>query len=360
MRIDIRLEKRSDPVFLHHGAAQRFAAGLREVCGERPYALVTNTTLAALYETQLSEWKSALGIRTVHVIADGEQYKTLSTWQQILDTLLEARLDRSTVLLAFGGGVVGDITGFAAAAFLRGIDFVQIPTTLLAMVDSSVGGKTGVDHRMGKNLIGAFHQPAMVWIDTAFLDTLDRRQFVAGYAEVFKSACIGGRDMFDYIGGAHERIMAADPAELATAIKRCLRMKAAVVEADERETSGRRALLNFGHTFAHALELTLGYERILHGEAVLWGIVCACELGKRIGTIAASAAPEYDALLAKLVLPKLPSIPDPLALLAAMASDKKAQKGSLRFVLPTQPGESVIRKDVPSETVLATLKAVLK
>ncbi len=360
VRMDINLGERSYPVHLGHGASGEFPARLREVCGNRPYALVTNTTLAKLYGEQIAVWREALGVRVVHAMPDGEQYKTLATWQGVLDRLLEERLGRDTVVIAFGGGVVGDITGFAAAAFLRGVDFVQVPTTLLAMVDSSVGGKTGVDHAMGKNLVGAFHQPSMVWVDTAFLRTLDRRQFVAGYAEVFKNACIGGRGMFDYIGEAHERILGAQPAELARAIEKSIRVKAAVVEADERETSGKRALLNFGHTFAHALEVTLGYERILHGEAVLWGIACACDLGKRAGTVPSSAASDYDALLAKLPLPKLPAVPDPQALVTAMASDKKARKGALRFVLPAAPGESVVRGEVPPEAVLATLEAVLK
>jgi 3-dehydroquinate synthase len=359
MQIDINLGSRSYPILLGCGDASAFAARIRAVCGDRPFALVTNTTLAGLYEQQLALWRKALNLRVAHAIGDGEQHKTIATWQGILEVLLQARLDRGTVLIAFGGGVVGDITGFAAAAFLRGVEFVQVPTTLLAMVDSSVGGKTGVDHPMGKNLIGAFHQPSMVWVDPAYLRTLPRREFVAGYAEVFKTACIGGREMFDYIGEAHERIMASDTAELTRAIEKSIRVKAAVVEADERETSGKRALLNFGHTFAHALEVTLGYERILHGEAVLWGIACACDLGRRIGTIPASAHREYDALLRKLPRPALSSKPDPESLYAAMLSDKKAQKGTIRFVLPTEPGMSVLRGDVPRGAVLETLRAVL-
>jgi 3-dehydroquinate synthase len=359
VEITIALGSRSYPIVLEHHAQGSFPARLREVCGERPYALVTNVTLEKLYAPLLAQWRDELGIEVVHVIPDGEQYKTLATWQGILDALLAARFDRGAVLIAFGGGVVGDITGFAASAFLRGVAFVQVPTTLLAMVDSSVGGKTGVDHPMGKNLIGAFHQPSMVFADTFFLDTLPRREFVAGYAEVFKNAFIGGRAMFDYIGSAHERILSMDPDELRRAIEKSIRVKAAVVEADERETSGQRALLNFGHTFAHALEVTLGYERILHGEAVLWGIACACELGKRIGSVAPAAIPFYDALLAKLPLPALCGTPSSDALYQAMFSDKKASGGSLRFVLPTEPGESEVRGNVPREAVLATLRAVL-
>jgi 3-dehydroquinate synthase len=292
------------------------------------------------------------------VIPDGERHKTTDTWRGILDTLLEARLDRHSVVIAFGGGVVGDITGFAAAAFLRGVDYVQVPTTLLAMVDSSVGGKTGVNHPCGKNLIGAFHQPCMVWVDLAYLDTLPRREFIAGYAELFKNAFIGGPDMFAFVRETHQDLIAAKPDALAEGVERSIRIKAGVVQEDEHE-SGRRALLNFGHTFAHALEQTFHYEGILHGEAVLWGMACACDLGKRIGTVPPAARAEMDELIGRMPLPALEGVSDAETLYEAMFSDKKARGGTLRFVLPAEPGVSVVRADVPKSAVLETLRTVI-
>jgi 3-dehydroquinate synthase len=357
MEIRVNLGERSYPVLVVHDEAVHFPARLREVCGARPCALVTNVTLERLYERQLGSWQAELGFVRV-VIEDGEQHKTIATWQSVLDTLLAARLDRSALLIAFGGGVVGDITGFAAAAFLRGVDYVQVPTTLLAMVDASVGGKTGVDHPMGKNLVGAFHQPSLVWVDTAALATLPRRQLVAGYAEVFKNAFIGGADMFAFINQGHRAVLAGEADAMVQAIQRSIRVKVAAVEADEHERSGRRALLNFGHTFAHALERCMGYGSILHGEAVLWGIACACDLGRRVGSVPEQARTAYDELLLKLPLPPLPGRPDPQKLYEAMLSDKKARGGTLRFVLPTEPGTSVVRDDIGQEAVMATLGAV--
>ncbi|MBD3244131.1 MAG: 3-dehydroquinate synthase, partial [Chitinivibrionales bacterium] len=237
-------------------------------------------------------------------------------------------------------------------------DFVQVPTTLLAMVDSSVGGKTGVNHAMGKNLIGAFHQPRMVWIDTAYLDTLPRREFVAGYAELYKNAFIGGRAMFNFVKEHHDAMFAPRRDALADGIERSVRVKAAVVQQDERE-SGVRALLNFGHTFAHAFERFFGYDRIMHGEAVLWGIACACDLGERIGTIPEQCRPIYRELLAKLPLPRLPSAPDTKRIYEAMFSDKKTRDGKLRFVVPLEPGGSRVQDGIEGGDVLATLDKVL-
>jgi 3-dehydroquinate synthase len=354
MVLTVSLAERSYPVLIDE--AESLPQTLQRIFPGRRFALVTNTTIAGLYAERLTEWESRLQL-TRHTIPDGEEYKTLATWSGILDTLLNARLDRSTVLIAFGGGVVGDITGFAAAAFLRGIDYVQVPTTLLAMVDSSVGGKTAVDHPMGKNLIGAFHQPRLVVIDTNYLTTLPEREFLSGYAEVFKYGFIGGREMFDFILQNHEKILAHDPRAVIEAIHRSIAIKAAVVGEDERE-SGKRALLNFGHTFGHALEKFFGFQGVLHGEAIWWGMAGAIELGLQMGTIAPQDASSYTALSRLLLRPTLATRPPADALYDSMFSDKKVHAGKLRFVLPSVPGESIIAADVPVETVRQTLQKV--
>jgi 3-dehydroquinate synthase len=354
--ITVDLGARSYPIrFCAHDAGD-FAVHCRDLFPGSPFALVTNETLATLYKTAILKWKDQLGL-IIAIIPDGEKYKTIATWESVLAALLTAKLDRKTVIMAFGGGIVGDITGFAAASFLRGVRYIQIPTTLLAMVDSSVGGKTGVNHAMGKNLIGAFHQPSLVWVDCAYLDTLPLREFIAGYAELFKYAFIGGADMFEFVNNHHERMIAKESASLVEGIRRSIAIKARVVELDEKEETGLRAILNFGHTFAHSLERFYHYEGIMHGEAVLWGIACACDLAGRIGAIASADREKYDALLRKLPRVKLPSPADPTALYDGMFSDKKTAQGKINFVVPTTPGNAVVRNDVSREAVLKTLSA---
>jgi len=347
----VRLGNRTYPVHFRHNAPAALPAALRRRFPGRPFFIVTNTTLSRLYRRHLSSWRTSLGCG-VHAIPDGEQYKTLKTWETILDAMLGRRLDRTTVVVAFGGGVVGDMAGFAASAFLRGVDCVQVPTTLLAMVDSSVGGKTGVNHPCGKNLIGAFHQPKMVWIDTAYLDTLPEREFSAGYAELFKYAFIGGKAMFDFVMKNHMAMMRRDRAALAEGIRRSIAIKARVVSQDETE-SGLRAMLNFGHTFAHAVENFYRYKHVLHGEAVLWGMAAAIRLGLRAGTIPPGARAAYARIISIMPMQKLPSRPDPEKLYAAMFSDKKTVGGKLRFVLPAGPGTSVIRSGIAKNDIRA-------
>jgi 3-dehydroquinate synthase len=358
MEITVHLGARSYPVFIETGCAELLAGRLRELFSRASrFALVTNVTLASLYENELSEWERQLGLLR-HEIADGERYKTLETCSAIVDTFLGQRLDRQAVVCAFGGGVVGDIAGFAASICLRGIEYVQIPTTLLAMVDSSVGGKTAVNHRSGKNLIGAFHQPRMVWIDTSWLRTLSEREFTAGSAELFKYAFIGGREMFDFIEGRFGQVLGRDPEALAQGIEKSIRIKASVVERDERE-AGLRALLNFGHTFAHAIERLYNYETVLHGEAVMVGIRCAVDLGMRVRSVPARSRARYESIIEKLPAVRLPSKVAPEALYGHMFSDKKVRKRKLRFVLPAAPGESVVRDDVPETAIMETLRSVL-
>jgi 3-dehydroquinate synthase len=358
MQITVHLGSRSYPIILNNNAFNSFPAQLKKQFPDRKLALVTNTTIARLYRPVISSWKKKLTFETF-IIPDGEKYKTVATWNSVLDFLLKSKLDRKSIVVALGGGVVGDIAGFAAASFLRGVAYVQVPTTLLAMVDSGVGGKTGVNHALGKNLIGAFHQPSLVWLDTAFLETLPCREFIAGYAELFKYAFVGGRGMLDFVGKNHDKMIAGDRKALLEGIRRSVAIKAGIVESDEREESGRRALLNFGHTFAHAIERFYNFKQVLHGEAVLLGMQCACDLGMRMGLVPAASQKTFAALCAKLPPVSLPSRPDAGRLYRAMFTDKKMQAGKLAFVLPAGPGASVITRDVPEKEVLKTLRAVL-
>jgi 3-dehydroquinate synthase len=358
MQINVNLGSRSYPILLENNAIGAFPTHLRKKFPDNKIVLITNTTIARLYRPVISSWKKKLSIETF-AIPDGEQYKTLKTWSSLLDFLLKAKLDRKSVVCALGGGVVGDITGFAAASFLRGVAFVQVPTTLLAMVDSSVGGKTGVNHPLGKNLIGAFYQPSMVWVDTSFITTLSRRQFVAGYGELFKYAFIGGKAMFDFVTENHDAMMAKKMPVLMEGIKRSVEIKARIVEMDEKESTGTRALLNFGHTFAHALERVFGFKGVLHGEAVIVGIRCACDLGMRIGSIPPASRGRYFSLLSKLPLIKLPFAVGAQSLYRAMFTDKKMAGGKLTFVVPGKPGESTLVRGAPEKKVLETLRSIV-
>ncbi|MBD3347030.1 MAG: 3-dehydroquinate synthase [Chitinivibrionales bacterium] len=357
-QIVVALGDRSYPVFIGSDTFKELAVAIKKEFHGARFALVTNTTIQELYRSQIEQLQHSLDA-LVYAIPDGEKYKTIDTWSGILDTLLENRLERSSVIIAFGGGVVGDITGFAAASFLRGVKYIQIPTTLLAMVDSSVGGKTAVNHRRGKNLIGAFHQPGLVWVDTAYLSTLPEREFIAGYAELYKYAFIGGKEMFDFVMEHHDDMIAKKPGILQEGIRRSIAVKARIVSDDERER-GNRALLNFGHTFAHALENYYNYEKILHGEAVLWGIACACDLGVRIGTVPEDSRKAYEALLKKPGMPELPDTPDCEHLYDAMFSDKKVSGGKIRFIVPTSPGKSIIKSDIDRNAIIATLTRIFK
>jgi 3-dehydroquinate synthase len=341
MELNVNLGPRSYSILLEEGAAQSLPSRLKTLFPKSSFGLVTNETMAKLYAPLITKWKAELGC-VVHAMPDGERYKTIATWSSILDALLAAKLERRSAVIAFGGGVVGDMAGFAAATLLRGVSYVQIPTTLLAMVDSSVGGKTAVDHSCGKNLIGAFHQPSMVLIDTAFLATLPRREFLAGYAELFKYGFIGGRPLFDFISVKHESLLDNKDGLLLEGIRKGIAVKAAIVEADERETGTERMLLNFGHTFGHALEKYFGFDALLHGEALWWGMLCACALGRLLKTIPAADLPLYDAMEKKMALPPLPSVPPTGALYDAMRFDKKVAGGTIRFVVPAEAGKSVV------------------
>jgi 3-dehydroquinate synthase len=357
MELTVSLGRRSYPIVLGEDFASRFSINVKARFPNAKFGLVTNETIAALYGEQIDLWKRELDM-VVHVMPDGERYKTLSTWCAIFDTFLTARFERNSVLVAFGGGVVGDMTGFAAASMLRGIPYIQVPTTLLAMVDSSVGGKTGLDHAAGKNLIGAFHQPSLVWIDTAYLKTLPPREQCAGYSELFKYAFIGGRKMFDFVNKHHEELLHGDRTALLNGIKRSIAIKANIVEQDEFETRGLRMILNFGHTFAHALEKYFGYENLLHGEAVWWGMICACQLGKLIGSTPTYTLELYNEMIRKMPRPPLPGTPPVNDLYSAMLFDKKVKDGKIRFVVPAEPGVSIVKLSVDPERIKTVLEVV--
>ncbi len=290
------------------------------------------------------------------VIEAGEQSKDIDTAAGLWEQLLAVGTDRKSVVLAVGGGVIGDLAGFIAATFARGLPFVQVPTTLLAQVDSSVGGKVGINLSGAKNMVGAFWQPAGVLIDTAVLTTLPDREYRAGLAEVVKYGVILDAEFFEYLEQNVGELNDRDAVVLEHVVTRCCRLKADVVEADERETSGVRAVLNYGHTFCHALETVTGYGEYLHGEAVSLGMLCASRLAERLGRVdAAFTARQYN-LLTALGLPV--DFPDANRgqLLDAMTHDKKVEHGRLRFVLPTRMGHVELVGDVPEEDVLAALE----
>jgi len=290
------------------------------------------------------------------VVPDGEQAKGWDTLEKIFDELLAARCGRDTLLIALGGGVVGDLAGFAAAVYQRGMPFLQLPTTLLAQVDSSVGGKTAINHRRGKNMIGAFHQPRAVISDVTTLDSLPDRELRAGLAEVIKHALALDLPFVDWLEANIEQLLARDRASLVQAIKRCCELKARVVAADERET-GERALLNFGHTFGHAIEAGTGYGAWLHGEAIAVGMVMASELSQREGLIRAPEVQRVRNLVARAGLPVKGPALAPEKLMELMAVDKKAAQGKLRFVVLEALGRASLRGAVEEKRILEAIVA---
>jgi len=351
--VNVDLGERSYPIFIGAGLIDgdqiaRFVPSSRAV-------IVSNTTVAPLYAERLTQ---ALEAADKHVdliaLPDGEQYKNLETLERIYDFLMEKQVDRKTTLIALGGGVIGDITGFAAASFQRGVPFIQVPTTLLAQVDSSVGGKTGVNHPRGKNMIGAFYQPRCVLADTASLDTLPDRELSAGLAEVIKYGLLWDEDFLDWIETNIGALRQRDKGALTEAIRQSCLIKAEIVRQDERE-GGIRALLNLGHTFGHAIETGMGYGAWLHGEAVAAGMMAAARMSVHLGLMPAAAAERTEALLRRAGLPV--SVPESLPATRAlelMAVDKKVQDGRLRLVLLRDIGEAVVTADFSARDISAT------
>ncbi len=310
--------------------------------------MVTDTNTHRLGQAIATELNS-FGFHTGGVtVAAGEGSKSAAVLSSIYDALYELAADRSTVVVAVGGGVVGDLAGFAAATYNRGLPLMMVPTTLLAMVDSSVGGKTGINHPRGKNLIGAFHQPAGVWIDPAYLDSLPEREYLSGLAEIVKYGVILDAELFTTLEANSAAIRSRDHKHLVPIIARCCQLKASVVEQDEREETGLRAILNYGHTFAHAFETIGGYGCWLHGEAVAAGMICASRLAEKLERIDDTLTQRQVRLLEAFSLPVAPRPEWPIEeLIAVMRRDKKAVAGKLRFILPTRLGEARLVGDIP-------------
>ncbi len=349
--LDVALgDGRGYPILL--GADLLGRPGLLEPFTGSQVLIVTNATVAAPYLHKARQSLTASQIDVVE-IGDGERFKTLDTYASILDALIANRHNRATTVVALGGGVVGDVAGFAAATYQRGVALVQIPTTLLAQVDSSVGGKTAVNHPAGKNLIGAFHQPRAVITDVGVLATLPTREYRAGLAEVIKYGVIADADFFAWLEAHLDELLEREPAGLLHAVRRCCAIKAEVVAADERE-QGRRAILNFGHTFGHAIEALTGYQCYLHGEAVAVGMAMAMELSARLGR--ANDTQRVRRLLARAGLPVAADV-DPAAMLEAMGMDKKVLDGRIRLVVCDEIGRASVTADAPPEAVLASIRA---
>ncbi|WJV54252.1 3-dehydroquinate synthase [Prodigiosinella aquatilis] len=354
-RITVTLGERSYPITIAAGLFNDPASFLPLKAGDQ-VMLVTNETLAPLYLDTVRDVLVKNSIRVDQVILpDGEQYKSLAILDQVFSALLAKPHGRDTTLIALGGGVIGDLTGFAAASYQRGVRFIQVPTTLLSQVDSSVGGKTAVNHPLGKNMIGAFYQPASVVIDLNCLKTLPARELSSGLAEVIKYGIILDYAFFEWLELNIETVCKLQDASLAYCIRRCCELKAEVVAADERET-GLRALLNLGHTYGHAIEAEMGYGNWLHGEAVAAGIMMAAHTARRLGQFSSSDVERVKLLLSRAGLPVHgPQQMAPESYLPHMMRDKKVLAGELRLVLPTAIGQSEVCSGVPHELVLASI-----
>ena len=357
----VEIPQRQYPIFVADGLladTQKLRELLLERIQGRQVAIITNEVVAPLYLDALLQALDGLQVDVMQM-ADGEAQKNLQVYQQTMDFLLGARHNRSTCLIALGGGVVGDLCGFVAATFQRGVDFVQIPTTLLAQVDSSVGGKTAVNHPQGKNMIGAFHQPVAVLADTATLSTLPSREYAAGLAEVVKYGVIEDAAFFEFLEQHSDDLLAKDGAVLSQVILRCCAIKAEVVSADERE-SGRRAILNYGHTFGHGIEKLCGYGQWLHGEAVAIGMVMAARLSVAVAGLDESVVTRLTELLTRLGLPTAldqasREVATVEAMMDVMGLDKKVVDGRLRFIVASELGQVQVRDDIDTAVVREVL-----
>ncbi len=355
--VRVALAERSYDIQIGSGNLSGLSAFLRHRSSSGHAVLVTDTTVDGLYADQLGDelaeqqWEVQ-----VLVVEAGEQSKAIEVATELWETMLAEGTDRQSLVLAVGGGVVGDLAGFVAATFARGLEFFQVPTTLLAQVDSSVGGKVGINLPGAKNMVGAFWQPQGVLIDVDVLQTLPAREYRAGLAEVVKYGVILDADFFAYLEDHRDAIQAQDPTALRYVVERCCRLKADVVAADERETTGLRAVLNYGHTFAHALEAAGNYGALLHGEAVAMGMMCAARLAARLGRMDQALVDRQQALLEAWQLPlTLPDYPGE-ELVNLMYRDKKVAAGQLRFVLPDRLGHVEVVGDVRVDDVLAALQ----
>ena len=352
--LTVELGERSYPIYIGDSLLGQAELLKKHIPGNSAL-IVTNETVAPLYLEKTQSMLSGLKNEAV-ILPDGEKYKNLEVLNQIYDGLLRNRFDRNTTVIALGGGVVGDMAGFAAASYQRGVHLIQIPTTLLSQVDSSVGGKTGFNHPSGKNLIGAFHQPTAVLVDIETLETLAAREFSAGLAEVVKIAAIRDAEFLDWLENNSAAIMAREPGAITGMIKRSIANKADVVAEDERE-SGVRALLNFGHSFAHALETLTNYTLYLHGEAVSIGMMVAGRLSEIRGLCASGFSDRLGKLLQSFDLPlDLPAKLDPADILETMKLDKKVIAGSARLILVESAGQGFIDSNSERAQIVAAIK----
>ncbi len=355
--LHVELGERSYPVYIGRDLLADSELLARHIAGSQ-VVIVSNETVAPLYVEKVRALLGPRKLVTEIVLPDGEQYKTLATLSSIFDRVLAENHNRTTTFIAVGGGVVGDITGFAAACYQRGVDFIQVPTTLLAQVDSSVGGKTAVNHPLGKNMIGAFYQPRAVLIDTNTLQTLPARELSAGLAEVLKYGLICDEPFYRWLQEQMPRLLAREEAALAEAIERSCASKAVVVSADERE-GGIRAILNFGHTFGHAIETAQGYGKWLHGEAIATGMLLALELSARRGWIPVSEVDDFRELLLGMHLPvRAPADMTARVFLELMARDKKVVDGKLRLILLKVIGDAAIVDDVTDTELVDLLEGI--
>ncbi|HIC44083.1 MAG TPA: 3-dehydroquinate synthase [Sulfurimonas sp.] len=343
MKIDIALKKEIDNSYeVHIGT-------LEDIHIDAKVAIITNPKVSGLH---LHYLLSKLSAKEIYIITveDGESFKTLATVEKILNNLFEHKFNRSSVLLALGGGVIGDMTGFAASVYQRGVDFIQVPTTLLSQVDASVGGKTGVNNNYGKNLIGAFHQPRAVYIDPHFLSTLDKREYSAGIAEIIKMAVCFDKDFFEWL----EKADLHDEAQIITAISRSVKTKAMVVSQDEKER-GLRAALNYGHTFGHVIENETAYKKYVHGESVAIGMMMANELASRLGLMKSDEEQRIKKLLLKYKLPVAYDIQDTEAFYEAFFLDKKSLDSKITFIVPHNIGGVELKNDIDKDIVMDVL-----
>lgn len=352
--LHLELGSRSYPIYIGENLLEQQDLLARHIHGHLSI-IVTNPTVAALYAQRVENALVKIGQKVVRVILpDGEAHKNWSTLQLIFDGLIQAGADRKSTIIALGGGVIGDMAGFAAASFMRGIPFIQIPTTLLSQVDSSVGGKTGINHPLGKNMIGAFHQPAAVIADLQTLKTLPPRELAAGLAEVVKHGAIADAAFLDWLESQVQALNACDISALEFAVLRSCEIKAAVVAADEKEM-GIRAHLNFGHTFGHAIEAGLGYGEWLHGEAVGCGMVIAAKLSQELGYISSSDVQRLSTIIQQLHLPIQAPLWSTHQYLDLMAHDKKAEQGTIKYIVLEKIGQASVQK-VPDDVIRKVLQ----
>lgn len=353
--LNVELGDKSYPIYIGIDLLSMKSLFVDQIQG-RQVMIVTNKTIAPLYLEKLTSILDGFNVQSV-ILPDGEEFKKLETLNKVFDALLEAKFDRTSTLIALGGGVIGDITGFAAASYQRGVGFIQVPTTLLSQVDSSVGGKTGINHELGKNMIGAFYQPKAVIIDVNTLDTLSNQEFSAGMAEVIKYGLLGNADFLSMLEANIESIMARKKDLIIEVIFNCCQDKARIVELDEFE-KGKRALLNLGHTFGHGIENAFGYGNYLHGEAVSIGMVMAAKLSKDEGNLSHEETLRVESILSKADLPiSINKTIDSETLITAMSLDKKSIDGKIRLVLLKSLGDSYLTDSYSNENFMKVVNS---